>query len=296
MFKNLQFLRLRNTFLAEKLLKFVKSCVFVLGYSLIRIKKNLYQELSTSKYESISRWRAKDIPSEFSLFVLDNVIAHGCISQLQQDLAAQFFLAKSGRENGYFVEFGATNGLKLSNTYLLETAFSWNGIVAEPSKQWHEDLQSFRKCDIDYRCVWSQTGDWIEFSEVPEGEFSTISIFSAFDGNERLRKTDTKYLVETVSLDDLLKQRNAPTEIDFLSIDTEGSEYEILRVFPFSEWVINFIAVEHNYSENNALLEDLLEKNGFIRIFPIHSMWDGWYLRKDHPYTAKLMELQNESF
>ena len=59
-------------------------------------------------------------------------------SELRQDL---FALSEVGfKENGFFVEFGATNGIDLSNSYLLETEFGWDGILAEPAKKWHEKL------------------------------------------------------------------------------------------------------------------------------------------------------------
>jgi hypothetical protein len=53
-------------------------------------------------------------------------------SQLKQDL---FVLAELDfKSNGFFVEFGATNGIDLSNTHLLENEFGWGGILAEPAK------------------------------------------------------------------------------------------------------------------------------------------------------------------
>src|SRR6056297_216441 len=56
-------------------------------------------------------------------------------SQLRQDL---FVLSELGfKQHGFFVEFGATNGIDLSNTYLMEARFGWNGILAEPARLWH---------------------------------------------------------------------------------------------------------------------------------------------------------------
>ena len=73
-------------------------------------------------------------------------------AQLHQDI---FVLAEHDfKSAGYFVEFGATNGHDLSNTYLLETQFGWQGIVAEPAKSWHEALKKNRQCHIETDCVW----------------------------------------------------------------------------------------------------------------------------------------------
>ena len=68
--------------------------------------------------------------------------------------------------------------------------------------------------------------------------------------------------VETISLNDLLAAYNAPRAIDFLSLDTEGSELEILSAFDFSKYEIELIAVEHNFTSNEAEIEKLLAHPG----------------------------------
>jgi hypothetical protein len=79
---------------------------------------------------------------------------------------------------GYFVEFDATNGFNLSNTYLLEKDFGWNGILAEPAKVWHEELKANRSASLDFDCVWNKSGVIINFIVAPEAEYSTISSFA----------------------------------------------------------------------------------------------------------------------
>src|SRR5688572_29398394 len=61
------------------------------------------------------------------------------------------------KRSGYFVEFGATNGVDISNTYLLESEFGWNGILAEPARCWHEALGRNRRAHIETRCVWKES-------------------------------------------------------------------------------------------------------------------------------------------
>ena len=64
-------------------------------------------------------------------------------------------------------------------------------------------------------------------------------------------------------LNDFLEQSNAPHVIDYLSIDTEGSEFEILENFPFERWQIHLLTIEHNFTERRADMPVLLDKKGY---------------------------------
>jgi FkbM family methyltransferase len=199
----------------------------------------------------------------------------GSKSQLGQDILALSMVGLDKR--GYFVEFGATNGFDLSNTYSLEKDHGWTGIVCEPAVNWHSALRSNRSSIIDTRCVFSSSGNSIDFSESTFGEFSTLTSFLHSDSNSDQRKKLNNYQVTTVTLADLLTEHNAPTYIDFISIDTEGSEWEILRGFDFDKYTFGLLCVEHNYTENRHLIFDLLTSKGYTRIFEEHSRWDDWY-------------------
>ena len=137
-------------------------------------------------------------------------------SQLGQDVLA---LSVNGiRKNGFFVEFGATNGVELSNTFMLEKNFGWSGILCEPGRIWHEDLARNRNCFIDTRCVTRQSDELIDFAEAPDAILSTIVDFQESDLHAEARANSLVYQVKTVSLRDLLRTYNAPVEIDFLSL------------------------------------------------------------------------------
>ncbi len=200
----------------------------------------------------------------------------GSQSQLRQDL---FVLVQHDfKRSGYFVEFGATDGVRYSNTHLLEKKFGWKGILAEPARAWHSDLLANRDCVIDTRCVWSSSGNLVEFRETYERELSTIESFSSSDGHLIARRIGKVYKVQTISLNDLLSYHGAPAEIDYLSIDTEGSEYEILEKLDFSHFSFRVITVEHNFTESRQKLFELLSKRGYRRVYEELSRFDDWYL------------------
>lgn len=198
-------------------------------------------------------------------------------AQLYQDLlAVELFGAK---EHGFFVEFGATNGKQINNTWLLENKYHWKGILAEPARIWHEELKKNRQCAIDHRCVWKKTGEKLIFNEVPsDPELSTAAAFSKSDHQAAQRAEHQAYEVSTVSLLDLLREHKAPEYIDYLSVDTEGSEFEILSAFDFSAYRFGLITVEHNGTAQQAALYKLLTEAGYVRIFASISKWDDWYV------------------
>lgn len=197
-------------------------------------------------------------------------------AQLKQDM---FVLAELGfKRDGYFVEFGATNGVDLSNTYMLEKELGWTGILAEPAWVWHEDLIKNRTAKISFDCVWSKSHELLSFNQSSSAELSTIDDFSNSDLHAEARKTGDKYEVYTVSLLDLLKKYKAPKEIDYLSIDTEGSEFEILNAFDFDAYKIKVITCEHNYTPMREEIYKLLTSKGYTRKYTEFSRFDDWYV------------------
>ena len=200
-------------------------------------------------------------------------------SQLLQDVFALHCV--DFKPSGFFVEFGATNGITLSNTHLLEVRFGWKGILAEPARCWTAALRANRNCAIDSRCVWTETGEKLEFLETSNAELSTAGTFaSRVDAHRTTRTTKERYAVETITLVDLLLAHNAPRQIDYLSIDTEGSEYLILSHFDFETFDIKVISVEHNYVHRDRdQIHRLLTSRGYVRTFEKLSKWDDWYVK-----------------
>jgi FkbM family methyltransferase len=198
-------------------------------------------------------------------------------SQNRQDL---FVLSELGfPTGGYFVEFGATDGSTGSNSYLLEKDFGWHGIVAEPARCWHERLRANRSCSIDTACVWRESGKMVSFSEVEKfPALSTISTFRGSDSHSDERGSAKAYQVETISLRDLLAKHGAPRDIDYISIDTEGSELDILQSFDFAEYRVRVITCEHNYTRARDDIHTLLTGHGYKRKFEPLSNYDDWYV------------------
>lgn len=185
-------------------------------------------------------------------------------SQLGQDLEVIKFY--NNKTNGYFIEIGASDGLTISNTYLLETKYNWKGICCEPIPNKFQKLVKNRKNSICYKeAVYNQSGLTVTFDisnkcNLLSGISNHIDRHKhKVDSNKRVIK------VKTISLLDVLDKANAPSFIEYMSLDTEGSEFEILKNFDFNKYTFGLIDVEHNYIEpRRTEIKNLLLSKGYI--------------------------------
>jgi FkbM family methyltransferase len=254
--------------------KYVKTAInkFLRHLNLRLTKYTTYENLTKNNrnfdFKFINQINDKEkIFNTLQHFALSN-------SQLRQDL---FVLNELNyKNNGFFVEFGAANGIYLSNTYLLEKKFKWNGILAEPAKIYHNALVKNRNCSIEKKLIWEKSGLKLMFNETLEPELSTIKEFLKSDSHMRVERK--RYEIETISLNDLLKKFNSPKIIDYLSIDTEGSEYDILKNFNFDNYKFRIITCEHNYTINRNRIYNLLLSKGYVRKFSDITEFDDWYI------------------
>jgi FkbM family methyltransferase len=199
------------------------------------------------------------------------------VSQLGQDL---WVLERTNyKRGGFFVEFGATDGVLLSNTWLLEKEFGWQGICAEPSPKFFTKLKANRQCTLSRYCISGETGKLVEFVFADAYGGSQEYASDDMHGERRAayRADGQSATLTTISLHDFLKELGSPRQIDYLSIDTEGSEFEILQAFPFDEWHIQLLTVEHNFTARRADIRTLLERNGYRCVA---QQWDDWYEKK----------------
>jgi FkbM family methyltransferase len=268
------------------LAKFGSSIHSKVRGGIIKTTRSLGYELRRSRPEQLNLFESilciRDLqPAEtddglnFLIYCLNNLKLSN--AELLQDLFVLFHL--KNKIEGYFVEFGAMDGITGSNTFLLESQYGWSGIVAEPARRWRSSLKQNRSCSVDFRCVWRKSGEMLEFRETADPGFSTLKSFSYSDYHAHIRKKGNIYNIETISLTDLLRQYDAPKVIDYLSIDTEGSELEILNSFAFDNYAIRVITVEHNYSDKRLRIHELLTSKGYKRVFDQFTMYDDWYVQ-----------------
>ena len=121
-----------------------------------------------------------------------------------------------------------------------------------------------------------------------QGELSTLKDFVESDKNSmpvntQMRKKSGKTIsVETISLNDLVREYFNNICPSYMSIDTEGSEYEILKAFDLDNFRPKVFTIEHNYTENETKIDELLITSGYKRIFRKLTGFDAWYVQSEN--------------
>jgi len=211
-------------------------------------------------------------------------------SQLGQD---HFVLAVlNGMRDGYFLDSGAADGVRSSNTLLLESAYGWRGICVEPNDRYFQALQMNRQCLCIHGCLYDREGE-VEFLEganmlggilqeyTPAMLRYTQHVFGPKLASVRKR---------TRTIASVLHECSAPPVIDYWSLDTEGSELAILKSFPFDDYRLRVLTVEHNRQPVRKDIRQFLEARGFRHIhdFGIDDCYLGpdAHLPQSEPYAA----------
>ncbi|MFH0806301.1 MAG: FkbM family methyltransferase [Candidatus Brennerbacteria bacterium] len=182
--------------------------------------------------------------------------------QYGEDLKILPLFAK-GR--GYFVEIGAMEGIRFSNTYLLEL-MGWEGICMEPHPDYFELLEKNRPRSITIRAAaGKEDRGSVDFYTNFRGSMSTLdknlegffkSHYGKFFGGFKTIQ------VPLVTLNTLLQKHHAPTPIDVLSVDTEGTEKDVFLGFDFKRYVPRVVIAEISIRKEPVLA--YLAREGYV--------------------------------
>lgn len=213
-------------------------------------------------------------------------------SQLKQDLTVISFF--NNKKSLFFLEIGANDGITLSNTYLLEKKFAWDGICSEVLPDKFKQLQENRNVNCDNLAVFNKSDLELKFTVsnlhsgiteyLKKGKTKAEKKFlkNKKKGEKKIWKEEPtqEIMVKSITLQDLLDKYNAPNKIHYFSLDTEGSELEILKSVDFSKYKFQYINVEHNFIEpRRSEMRKLLLKNGYL--YMGENKWDDDYIHEN---------------
>lgn len=154
-------------------------------------------------------------------------------------------------KNGIFVEVGAHDGITSSNTKLFEELYGWTGVLVEPSKVLFSSLCANRPNSKCFQCA---LGSFEENGTYAYGDFNG-NLMSSLTGRS---KCTAKIRVFIRSLQSILDECEL-RHINFLSLDTEGYELNILKGIDFNRTKFDYLLIEvykHQYNEIISFLSD----------------------------------------
>lgn len=202
-------------------------------------------------------------------------------SQLGQDkFVDQFFKQK---ENGIFVDVGAHDGVSCSNTYFLELNRNWTGLCVEPGQREFDHMKTIRRCFLERACISNYDGE-SEFTYI-EGYANMLSGLTEDYNTQHLSRINSEMKSYGGSLDKItipvfrlqtLLDKYGLINIDYCSIDTEGSEFNVIKSIDYDKVNIKIFSIENNYSSLD--IQEFLEERGY----ELHCklQWDDIFIRK----------------
>jgi FkbM family methyltransferase len=160
-------------------------------------------------------------------------------------------------KNGYYVEIGANDGISQSNSLYFERKKNWSGILVEPDKYNFRILTRNRKKRNKFfncACVsFEFKENFIKFiysnlmsvTINDKSEFDKVNTH-ALSGMQFLAKDEIikTYLVPAMNLESILEKANAPSLMDFFSLDVEGHELEVLKGLNHTKFRFKYILIE----------------------------------------------------
>ena len=195
------------------------------------------------------------------------------IAQAGQDKYVDSKFSDKKVNTGTFVEFGGLKGDEYSNTFYFEKAYNWRGIMIEAEKKYIPHLKQVRDATIYNNAVCPSGMKEVKFASSKIMGWSGIA--DHVDDPRWTNKIDKIVTVQCVDLNNVLKEQNM-FHVDYMTVDTEGSELAILKTFDFDTFDVTFVQVERNVKtkaqrdEKDRLIRFMKSKGyGLEKVFNI---------------------------
>ena len=176
-----------------------------------------------------------------------------------------------GRKNtGFYIEIGAYNGVDLSNTYFFE-AIGWNGFLIEPDPGLYQQCLLSRPNSKVINAAASDRPGSIQFTTAIGKEWLSYSGENKSREDRIIAEGGTLNRIEVLclTLNEILKDTDQ--KIDFISLDVEGHEFDVLNGFDLSKYRPRVVVIEQGEFDNDSPASLLLKKHGYSKKFHLGS-------------------------
>lgn len=168
-------------------------------------------------------------------------------AQVGEDMVLNWFFSAN---EGFYVEVGCNQAKAYSNSYNLYKK-GWKGICIDANENLIFEHKHFRKKDISIYAAISNVEQELKFVEFFDSLVSSLDIKHVAKYKE-IRPIKSERMLTTRTLDSVLDEFNAPNKFDFLSIDVEGHDYEVLLSINLNRYRPKLILIEiHEFDISN---------------------------------------------
>lgn len=193
-------------------------------------------------------------------------------SQFKQDKFINEVIFNN-KKFGFFIDIGAHDGVSINNSVFFEKYKSWNGLCIEPNPNVFKELIKNRKSININKCIGNDNKK-VMFTQITGYSEMLSGITDNYHANhvERIDNLISKkggeksqIEVEMITLDSIKEATN--NDIDFISIDTEGNEFDIVNSINFKLLKVKCLVIENNYKDNK--ISNYLQSCNFKLIFKL---------------------------
>jgi FkbM family methyltransferase len=188
-------------------------------------------------------------------------------SQNGEDIVLWALFAES-HGPGFFVEVGALDGLRFSNTYSFEQE-GWTGVCVEAHASYFNLLKRNRPNSVCvHAAVSDREEDEVDFYANSRGSLSTLDPTMEGYFRTRFNRYFTGFQIQRVqmrTLDSILEEARAPIPVDFVAIDVEGHEPAVLRGFTVSKYLPRVLLVEAMFADERKEIDALMRHLGYFK-------------------------------
>jgi FkbM family methyltransferase len=192
--------------------------------------------------------------------------------------------------HGYCVEVGAYDGITGSPTYLFEK-LKWTCLLVEANPELVEQIKKNRKCVIKNYAASDKEGDSVFFVAEKVEQMSTLTLTKKHhDWILEVGGTVREINVQKKTLDHILIESGFQ-EVQFVVIDVEGYEMEVLKGFTIEKFKPRIVIIEDNSNQEDSSVPQYMEKRGYVN-FKRTGVND-WYARENDSVLIDMREVLN---
>ena len=268
-----------------------KIIIKIFGKNVFILIQKYYWRTKDFSLSNFFNTKIDDLKIYFSLLKLfkKNYFRFQFYSQQNEDKYLLKLFKIEDVQNGTYLEVGAYDGIYFSNTLFLQNEYGFSGILIEPQKKLFKELTINRPLDFLVNSAISNSEE-TQISFIGDNLEAGISSLSSI--NLERFPAWKNYMVDNKKMKTVIRDSNLKY-IDVMFIDTEGSEFEIIKSINFS-FPISLIVVEAHKEnkEEDKLLKEILNDNGFKFYFQIRGNY--WFYNQDNNRKGGL-ELRKKS-